>query len=122
MLTVRSFLSSFAIDTDTDYEVLPDGFKGIRFDSNLTSPIGNITGIHIPSLFMGMTGSYEYLTSEAIYDNSPAEDKTLAFVEGAGHMFLPDRQAEAYNKTDYGDTLKNMFDFVDGWINERFVK
>lgn len=122
MLTVRSFLSSFAIDTDTDYEVLPDGFKGIRFDSNLTSPIGNITGIHIPSLFMGMTGSYEFLTSEAIYNNSPSMDKTLAFVEGAGHMFLPDRQAEAYNKTDYGDTLKNMFDFVDDWINERFLK
>ncbi len=119
-MTVRGFLSSYAMTVDENYEVLPDGFQGIHFESNLTSPIGNITGIHIPSLFMGMTGSYEYLTSEAIYNNSPSTDKTLVFVEGAGHMFTPDKQAEAYNQADYGDTVKNMFDYVDRWLEERF--
>lgn len=119
-MTVRGFLSSFAMTVDDDYEVLPDGFRGIRFDSNLTSPIGNIEGIRIPSLFMGMTGSYEYLTSEAIYNHSPAKDKTLVFVEGAGHMFVADKQAEACNQADYGDTVKNMFDYADHWLEERF--
>lgn len=119
-MTVRGFLSSFAMTVNEDYEVLPDGFRGIHFNSNLTSPIGNIEGIHIPSLFMGMTGSYEYLTSEALFENSPATDKTLVFVEGAGHMFTADKQAEAYNHADYGDTVKNMFDYVDRWLEQRF--
>ena len=120
-LTVRSFLSTYAMRVDSEYEVLPDGFKGINFTSNLTSPIGNITGIRIPSLFMGMTGSYEYLTSETIYENSPSLDKNLAFVEGAGHMFSADRGAETYNKTSYGDTMKLTFDYVDRWLNEKFI-
>lgn len=120
-LTVRSFLSSFAIDVDKDYEVTETGFKGIHFDSNLTSPIGNARGIHIPTLVMGMTGSYEYINSEAIYENLPAEDKTIAFIEGAGHMFTTDRQAERYNKANYGDTLKNLFDYVDNWLSTRFA-
>lgn len=120
-MTIRGFLSSFAMIVDENYEVLPDGFRGIHFNSNLTSPIGNIEGIHIPSLFMGMTGSYEYLTSEAIYEKSPATDKTLTFVEGASHMFTADKQAESYNHTNYGNTVKNMFNFVDEWIVKRFV-
>ncbi len=121
-LTVRSFLSSYAMTTSADYEVTEDGFAGLQFDSNLTSPIGNIKGIRIPTLIMGMTGSYEYLTSEPIYENSPAADKTLVFVQGAGHMFVPDRKAEAYNNADYGDTVKNMFDYVDGWLTQHFAE
>lgn len=119
-LTVRNFLSLYAITVDDDYEVTPTGFKGINFESNLTSPIGNIEGIHVPSLFMGMTGSYEYITSEYLFDNSPAEDKTIAFVEGAGHMFSADRQAEKYNKADYGDTVKLVFNYVAQWLTQTF--
>lgn len=119
-LTVKNFLSVYAITVDDDYEVTPTGFKGIHFDSNLTSPIGNIEGIYVPSLFMGMTGSYEYLTAEYLFDNSPAEDKTIAFVEGAGHMFNADKNAEKYNNADYGDTVKVLFDFVAQWLAQTF--
>jgi Protein of unknown function (DUF1749). len=116
-LTVRSFLSMYSITTNNDYEVTPTGFRGIDFTSNLSSPIGNIRGITVPSLFMGMTGSYEYVSSEAIYNNSPAKDKSMAFVEGASHMFNADKQAEDYNHADYGDTMKNLFDYVDKWLS-----
>lgn len=119
-LTVKNFLSVYAITVDDDYEVTPTGFKGIHFDSNLTSPIGNIEGIYVPSLFMGMTGSYKYLTAEYLFDNSPAEDKTIAFVEGAGHMFNADKNAEKYNNADYGDTVKVLFDFVAQWLAQTF--
>lgn len=27
-----------------------------------------------------------------------------------------------HNKTSYGDTVKKLFDYVDNWLNERFVK
>ena len=116
-MTVRSFLSTYAMEVDENYEILEDGFQGVHFDSNLNSPIGNIKGVTIPSLFMGMTGSHEYIVSEAIYNNSPARDKSIAFVEGASHMFSPDKQAEKYNNTSYGDTLKHLFDYVDQWLS-----
>lgn len=69
---------------------------------------------------MGMTGSHEYLTAEYLFDNSPAEDKTIAFVEGAGHMFSPDKNAEKYNNADYGDTVKILFDYVAQWLAQTF--
>lgn len=116
-LTVRSFLSMYSITTSKDYEVTPTGFQGIDFTSNLTSPIGNVRGISVPSLFMGMTGSYEYLASEAIYQNSNAKDKQIAFVEGASHGLNTDRQVEEYNHKNYGDTKKNVCDYVDKWLS-----
>ena len=120
--TVRGFLSTCAIRTDEDFRVNADGLQGVHWNSNINSPIGNIEGISVPSLFMGMTGSYEYLAAEEIYNHSAASDKTIAFVEGAGHNFTPDKDAEKYNKTSYGDTVKKLFDYVDGWLNARFNK
>lgn len=67
-----------------------------------------------------MTGSYEYLTAEYLFDNSPAFYKTIAFVEGAGHMFNADKNAEKYNNADYGDTVKVLFDYVAQWLAQTF--
>lgn len=120
--TVRGFLSTCAIKTDDDFRVNADGLQGVHWNSNINSPIGNIEGVTVPSLFMGMTGSYEYLAAEEIYNHSASSDKTIAFVEGAGHNFTPERGAEKYNKTSYGDTVKKLFDYVDNWLNERFNK
>ena len=120
--TVRGFLSTCAITPDDDFRVNADGLQGVHWNSNINSPIGNIEGVTVPSLFMGMTGSYEYLAAEEIYNHSASTDKTIAFVEGAGHNFTPEREAEKYNKTSYGDTVKKLFDYVDNWLNERFNK
>lgn len=120
--TVRGFLSTCAITTDDDFCVNADGLQGVHWNSNINSPIGNIEGVTVPSLFMGMTGSYEFLAAEEIYNHSASADKTIAFVEGAGHNFIPEREAEKYNKTSYGDTVKKLFDYVDNWLNERFNK
>lgn len=120
--TVRGFLSTCAITTDDDFRVNADGLQGVHWNSNINSPIGNIEGVTVPSLFMGMTGSYEYLAAEEIYNHSASTDKTIAFVEGAGHNFTLERDAEKYNKTSYGDTVKKLFDYVDNWLNECFNK
>lgn len=120
--TVRGFLSTCAITTDEDFRVNADGLQGVHWNSNINSPIGNIEGISVPSLFMGMTGSYEYLAAEEIYNHSASTDKTIAFVEGAGHNFTPDKQAERYNGTSYGDAVKHLFDYVDSWLESRFNK
>ena len=120
--TVRGFLSTCAIRTDENFRVNADGLQGVHWNSNINSPIGNVEGISVPSLFMGMTGSYEYLAAEEIYNHSAASDKTIAFVEGASHNFTPDKDAERYNKTSYGDTVKKLFDYVDRWLCARFNK
>lgn len=120
--TVRGFLSTCAIKTDDDFRVNADGLQGVHWNSNINSPIGNVEGISVPSLFMGMTGSYEYLAAEEIYNHSGSSDKTIAFVEGASHNFTPDKDAERYNHTSYGDTVKHLFDYVDRWLSRRFNK
>lgn len=120
--TVRGFLSTCAITTYANFRVNENGLQGIHWTSNINNPIGNSEGITVPSLFMGMTGSYEYLAAEEIYHHSASTDKTIAFVEGASHNFTPDRDAEKYNNTSYGDTVKHLFDYVDNWLDSRFNK
>lgn len=121
--SVKGFLSVKAIRVGDDYEVLPDGMKGIDWTSNLTTPIGNAAGITVPLLAIGMTGSWEYLAAESIYRLSASNDKQIAFVEGAGHMLQADQQAEQYNNTTYGNTLKNCIDYADRWLSAegRFI-
>ena len=120
--TVRGFLSSCAITTNANFRVNDNGLQGVQWSSNINNPIGNCEGITVPCLFMGMTGSYEYLAAEEIYNHSASIDKTIAFVEGAGHNFTPAEDAERYNDADYGDTVKHLFDYVDNWLYTRYVK
>lgn len=116
--TVRGFLSSVALLVDSDFRILEDGFKGVHWNSNLSTPIGNVSGITVPILTMGMTGSWEYLAAEYIYHNSASTDKSIAFVEGASHMFVPAEDAERYRECSYGNALKNTFDYVDMWLSK----
>lgn len=117
--TVRGFLSACAIRTTDDYTICADGFRGVDWTSNINNPIGNSEGIAVPTLLMGMTGSWEYLAAEEIYAHIASADKQLAFVEGASHMFFADPDAEKYNNTRYGDTVKALFDYVDKWISTK---
>jgi len=121
--TAKNFLSRVGIRVTPDYNITEEGVTGIDWNSNITSPIGNIEGVHHPLLLMGMTGSWEFLASEAIYQHANnSKDKTLAFVEGATHMFTPNKQAEK-TTGEFGDTMKTLFDYVDQWISQdgRFI-
>lgn len=122
--TVRGFLSTNAIKVNENFRVREDGIDGVDWTSNINNGIGNAEGIHVPTLLMGMTGSWEYLAAEMIYDHLASTDKSLGFVEGASHMFFPDRDAEQYRGKKFGDTTKALFDYVDKWISMkgRFIK
>ena len=37
-------------------------------------------------------------------------------------MLSADKQAEIYNKTNYGDTVNKTFNYVDQWLSKRFDK
>lgn len=122
--TVRGFLSTNAITVNENFRIREDGIDGVEWTSNINNPIGNATGIHVPILLMGMTGSWEYLASEMIYNNCPSADKSLGFVEGASHMFFADQDAEKFQGRKFGDTTKALFDYVDKWLSGkgRFIK
>jgi hypothetical protein len=70
-------------------------------------------------LIMGMSGGYEFLAAEVIYEKAQkTTDKTIAFVEGATHNFVPEEATEQF-PGQYGDTVGNCFDFVAKWIVEK---
>lgn len=117
--TVRGFLSTNAIKVGENFRVREDSIEGVDWTSNINNPIGNSTGIHVPVLMMGMTGSWEYLAAEIIYDHIASKDKSLGFVEGASHMFAPDHDAEVFQGRKFGDTTKALFDYVDKWLSAK---
>lgn len=120
--TVRSYLTSFAIRTTDDYGFDEDSVHGVDWTSSYTCPAGNTPGIAVPLLAMGMTGHWEYLAAETLYENAKSSDKTLAFVEGASHMYSPCKQCEK-TPGEYGDTVKTLYNYVDSWLSQkgRFV-
>lgn len=113
--TVKGFLSSQAIETTGDFSVKEDDIAGLVWDSCYASPISNIRGISVPLLTIGLTGSYEYLAAEMIYERAAMKDKTIAFVHGAGHMFTPNAQAEKIYGS-FGDTEKVLYEYMGNWM------
>jgi hypothetical protein len=67
---------------------------------------------------MGMTGNWEYLASETIYENSQSMDKTIIFVEGASHLFTTAKECEKY-PGQFGDTQKLTYDYIDKWLSQK---
>lgn len=116
--TVKSFLTGKAVLADESYCIKADGAEGILWDNSYDCTPGNVKKIHAPLLCMGMTGSYEYLAAEAIFLNAACTDKTIAFVEGAGHNFAPEHRCEAW-PGQFGDTEKTLYDFMDQWMSRQ---
>lgn len=115
--SVKGFLNSQAIRASSDFQILEDDIIGVDWDSSYASPIGNIQHVHCPALFVGMTGSYEYLASEMIYDHAPMTDKTLAFVRGASHNFTPNHMAETQYGS-FGDTAGTLYRYMAHWMEQ----
>ncbi len=120
--TVKSFLANYAVRTTDTYHYDATHVIGIDWNSSYNTPIGNIGGVKAPTLVMGMTGNWEYLASETIYNTSSAKDKSLAFVEGASHLFTTATDSEKY-PGQFGDTLKLTYDYVAEWLTQphRFI-
>lgn len=116
--TVRGFLSTYAVRVTGDFAYTEDSVQGIDWTSNINCPPGNIKGVAVPLLVMGMTGNWEFLAAETIYENAKSSDKKLAFVEGATHLFTTATNLEKY-PGQFGDTLKTTYDYVDKWLCEK---
>ena len=115
--TVKRYLSTYAVRTNDEFAYGPDSINGVDWSSSYSVPPGSVRGITKPLLTMGMTGSYEFMAAELIYENAKSADKSIAFVEGASHNFTPCNECETVPGL-YGDTLKTTFDYVDKWLSK----
>lgn len=114
--TIRTFLTCSSIRTQ-GFGYDETHIYGVDWNSGFSCTPGNVQYMDAPLLIMGMTGSYEFLAAEQIYRNAASIDKTIAFVEGASHNFVPQKDAESY-PGQFGDTVRNCFDYVDGWLEK----
>jgi pimeloyl-ACP methyl ester carboxylesterase len=115
--TVRNYLSSYAIRTTSDFGYDEDTIRGVEWSSTYASPPGNAEGITVPFLALGMTGHWEGLAAETIYEHTKSADKSLAFVEGADHVYRPCTKCEK-TPGQFGDTVKTTYDAVDSWLSK----
>jgi hypothetical protein len=115
--TVRRFLNTFALRVGDDYGFDADSFHGIDWASSYSCPASSVEGVTVPLLAMGMTGHWEFLAAETIYERAKSADKSIAFVEGATHGYTTCTACEKF-PGQYGDTLKTTYDYVDGWLSK----
>jgi hypothetical protein len=115
--TVRTFLTNYAIRVGDDFGFDEDSMHGVDWTSTYSSPPGNVQSIHVPLLVMGMTGHYEYLASETIYEQAKSADKMLAFVEGANHGYQTCKPCEK-SPGQFGDTEDTTYNYIDNWLSK----
>lgn len=114
--TVRNFLKSSAVRAFEDIHYDETTLYGVDWTSSYCVTVGNVTHITVPMLIMGLTGGYEYIAAEHIYDQAVnCSDKTIAFVEGATHNFCAVDEK-------YGDTVSSCFNYVAEWLEKHYVK
>ncbi|MBC2665198.1 alpha/beta hydrolase [Novosphingobium flavum] len=115
--TVRKFLSGSAIRVDPDFHYDEHAVHGVHWTSTYASPPGNVEQVSVPLLTLGMTGHWEGLAAEEIYNHAKSADKSIGFIEGASHMLDTCKACET-TPGQFGDTTKTTFDAIDAWLSK----
>jgi len=115
---VRAFLSTFSVRALDGYGYDEDSIYGIDYASSYYCTPYSVSGITVPLLQLGMTGSHEYFMAETIYEHAASTDKELAYVEGARHNFTTCTACEDAWHTSYGTTLDTTYSYVDSWLSK----
>lgn len=112
LFTLRSFLSANAVRT-TDAR---DGIDHCSSNNSTTCAVGSIS---VPVMIAAM-GAYHFIRDdEIIYERAASRDKDFVVIEGAVHGFTPCTACEK-TKGQYSNSVKNLFDYVAAWTNQRF--
>ncbi|MDX3908127.1 MAG: hypothetical protein QHC78_20770 [Pigmentiphaga sp.] len=112
LLSVRSFLSANAIRSR-------DSLLDIDYCSSNNSTVCAVQSISAPTLFTAMGAYYFIGDNERMYQLSKSRDKEFYVIEGATHFFTPCATCEP-RKGAYSNSLRNLFDTIANWINQRF--
>lgn len=119
--TVRDYLTNRAVLAGPDYFIKEDGIEGILWDDTFNCTPGNIRYVTCPLLVMGMTGGYESMAAETIYDRAASEDKELTYAEAACHMFFREKDLIDDSAVP-GDTEKAVYDYAADWMRRKIVR
>jgi hypothetical protein len=119
-ISVRRFLCSHSLRTTSDYAIGEDFVSGVDWQSSITSTPANMANVSVPTIVMPMTGHYFLVTDEIIYEQAAATDKQMAFIEGASHGGTTCTACERI-PGEFGDTAETLFNYLDGWLEKRFV-
>ena len=115
-LSLRSFLSVRAIRSN-------NSMTDIDYCSSNNSTLCMVQYISVPVLTVAMTGHYFVRNTELIYDFTASKDKDFIGVEGATHGGTPCQacmpEGQNYDGR-YDNAVRNGFDNIVGWIEERF--
>lgn len=112
VLTLRSFLSANAIRaTHSQNE--------IDYCSTNNSVPCAVKSITVPVLFAAMGGYTFIRDNELHYELAASKDKDFIVVEGATHGATPCKECET-TPGQYGNSVRNFFDYVAKWINNRY--
>jgi len=110
--TLRSYLSTNAVKSTSSID-------GIDHCSTNSSAVCAVQSIKVPTLITAM-GAYHLLRDEELmYDRSAAADKDYIVIEGAELNYTACKECEA-SPGQYGNSLKNLFDYIAKWANARF--
>lgn len=115
--TVKGFLTNYAIRVTSDFGYDEDTVRGVDWTSTYASNPGNVEGVSVPLLIVGMTGHWEYAAAETIFDHAKSPDKTLAYVEGGLHGYGTCTKCEK-TPGEFGDTEKTTYNYVDKWLSK----
>ena len=96
-----------------------DARDGIDHCSTNNSTTCAVQSISIPIMIAAM-GAYQFIRDdEVIFDKSASQDKDYVVIEGALHGFTPCVACET-TRGQYSNTVRNLFDYIQKWINARF--
>jgi hypothetical protein len=112
VFTLRSFLSAQAVRAG-------NATDDIDYCSTNNSTVCAVGSISVPVMFAAMGAHYFIHDNEVQFDMARSKDKDFVVIEGANHGFTP-CQPCATQSGQYSNTVKNLFDYMAGWINARF--
>ena len=112
LLTLRSFLSANAIRST-------DSLDTVDWCSSNTSTPCALRSISVPILIAAMGAHFLIRDNEIHYEMAASKDKDFIVVEGANHTITPCVPCEK-SPGQYSNTVKNLFDYVQKWIGDRY--
>ena len=112
LLTLRSFLSANAIRAK-------DSMDDIDWCSSNNSTPCAVQRISVPLLVTAMGAHYFVRDNELHYEMAASKDKDFVVIEGATHGIAPCTACER-TAGQYGNSVKNFFDYVAKWIAQRY--
>jgi hypothetical protein len=114
LLTLKSFLTANAIRST-------NAMTGVEWCSTNNSTPCALQQVGAPLLVSAMGGNTGIRDNEWLYEQAASRDKDFFVLEGATHNIDPCTGCET-RKGEYGNSVRNFFNYVRDWINHRFAR